>query len=134
MQYLHNIKGFAVGAVGFACFAGSVFYPPVAQAFPFQKNEQSFTSYLNSQVKWKDRMRRVFSNVYDCKFQDPGQGPPEGAWFNDQLALCNGYMTTYSPQGVKVCFVQGIEWSQEMFPTRQNSSLRTRYVSNCVWK
>jgi hypothetical protein len=32
MQFSHKIKGFAVGAFGFACFAGSVLYSPLAYA------------------------------------------------------------------------------------------------------
>jgi hypothetical protein len=131
MQFSHKIKSFAVGAVGFACFAGSVFYPPVAQAFPFQKNAQSFTSYLNSQAKWRDGMKRVFSNVYDCKFREVGDSSSNPG---EQYAMCTGYMTVYSPQGVKVCLVNDLRFEQKMVPEVERRYIRTYGLRDCVWK
>jgi hypothetical protein len=130
MQFPHKIKGFAVGAVGFACLAGVVYYSPVAYAFPFQSNPQSFQNYMNSR-KWNDGIRKEYSNFHKCVFGTTDPGIMElapGVVFEE--ANCQGYVKRYTPQGVQVCRV-GVLLRNHFSPKRRISY--DVYDKGCRW-
>lgn len=129
MQFSHKIKSFAVGAVGFACLAGSVFYSGVANAYPFQKNSQSFTSWLNSRT-WTDGDERVYSNLRNCIFERVTYTHSDNSVY--ETATCTGYMNISSPQGVKSCKIRRLRYSRQMQPTLLKHELE-QSGQDCRW-
>ena len=82
----------------FGALTGSLAIQP-ANALPFNKDQQSFTKWMN-QLNWSDGVKRTFFNLQACRYVDGrGYDFPPYEWY-----ICNsGYVKVFDPRGVQVC-------------------------------
>jgi len=109
---------------------------PLAIAYPFNPNPDSFASYLNS-MSWDDGSRNYFQNLHNCLAIDKDKTLADSfrSWNNPliqtptyQSYLCmGGFVTITDPQGSKTCKVSSVAWD--------GKSRRTNFsYSNCRYK
>ena len=76
-------------------------YSPLAKAFPFRKDPESFTAYMNTR-QWRDGSKVTFMNLHGCK----DVSVQELRRFNIDLPpfyFCSGgFVRIQNPMGSKV--------------------------------
>lgn len=87
---------------------GATFMIQSANALPFNKNVQSFTSWFN-QLKWSDGTKRVFFNLSQCKYHFYDYNKPDIPAFlrdtpkSEEYRCTYGFVRVYDPRGVQIC-------------------------------
>ncbi len=87
---------------------GATFMIQSANALPFNKNVQSFTSWFN-QRKWSDGTKRVFFNLSQCSYRLYDYNKPDipPLWRDvpksEEYRCQYGFVRVYDPRGVQIC-------------------------------
>ena len=108
-----------------------------AFALPFKSNAAAFESYANTRT-WTDGNQRVFSQFYNCSFYGIHKGSSGDSEY-DSATCGGGYVSIYSPQGMKVCELRspGIQYERVLMQEgrRVNGRGKLYYgVQNCVMR